>query len=117
MFDIKNYHAAKDALAGKTIIVTGAGDGIGRTIATAYAAHGATVILIGRTVSKLEAVYDEIEHAGYPQAAIVPLDLATATEENYKVRHDSIAESMGGIDGIVHNAALLGDRTSISNYK
>ena len=117
MLDFKDYSAKNNALQNKVIAVTGAGDGIGRTIAKAYAALGATVILIGRTVEKLETVYDDIEQARYPQPAIVPLDFATATEENYKALHDSINESIGALDGLVHNAAQLGDRTPISNYK
>lgn len=69
------YQVAADALKGKVILVTGAGDGIGRQAAISYAQHGATVILLGRTVKKLESVYDEIEAAGYPQPAIIPLDM------------------------------------------
>ena len=41
------YQARKDLLNNKTILVTGAGDGIGRAAALAYAQHGATVILLG----------------------------------------------------------------------
>jgi len=117
MLDINKIQLNNNALSNKIIAVTGAGDGIGRSIAKAYAQYGATVILIGRTVEKLENVYDEIEQAGYPQPAIVPLDFATATEENYNALYNSIKESIGALDGLVHNAALLGDRTSISNYK
>ena len=65
--DHRNYHAPKDLLKGKVIAVTGAGDGIGKAAALAFAAHGATVILIGRTVQKLEQVYDQIEAAGATQ--------------------------------------------------
>ena len=61
MFD---YQAPENLLQGKNILVTGAGDGIGRAAALSYAAHGATVILLGRTEAKLDAVYDEIEAAG-----------------------------------------------------
>ena len=50
------YDAPKDLLNGKIILVTGAGDGIGKAAAHAYAAHGATVILLGRTLEKLEKV-------------------------------------------------------------
>ena len=64
-----NYTPREDLLAGKTILVTGAGDGIGRAAALSYAAHGATVLLLGRTGSKLEAVYDDIEAAGGPGPA------------------------------------------------
>ncbi|NMH66093.1 YciK family oxidoreductase [Shewanella salipaludis] len=102
------YQAAKELLAGKTILVTGAGDGIGRTAAINYAKHGATVILLGRTVKKLEAVYDEIEQAGYPTPAIVPLDLKGATEQNYQDMAETIAEQFGHLDGLLHNASQLG---------
>ncbi|MBT1446475.1 YciK family oxidoreductase [Shewanella sp. JM162201] len=102
------YQVAPDALKGKTILVTGAGDGIGRVAALAYAAHGATVILLGRTVKKLEAVYDEIEAAGYPTPAIVPLDMKGASEQNYRDMAETIEEQFGQLDGVLHNASVLG---------
>ena len=102
------YQAAKDLLKDKTILVTGAGDGIGRAAALAYAEHGATVILLGKTVKKLEAVYDEIEQAGYPTPAIVPLDLKGATEQNYIDMAETIEQQFGHLDGLLHNASLLG---------
>ncbi|HAP52849.1 MAG TPA: YciK family oxidoreductase, partial [Marinobacter adhaerens] len=49
--------APADLLKDRIVMVTGAGSGIGRAAAKAYAAHGATVVLVGRTVSKLETVY------------------------------------------------------------
>ncbi|HEY3700328.1 MAG TPA: SDR family NAD(P)-dependent oxidoreductase, partial [Spongiibacteraceae bacterium] len=73
-----NYQPAADLLHGRVILVTGAGDGIGRAAAIAFAAHGATVILLGKTIAKLEAVYDEIENAGHPQPAIYALKLGGA---------------------------------------
>ncbi len=102
------YQAAEDLLKNKTILVTGAGDGIGRVAALTYAKHGATVILLGRTVKKLEAVYDEIEQAGYPKPAIVPLDLNGATEQNYIDMAETIEQQFGHLDGLLHNASLLG---------
>ncbi|WP_299807491.1 YciK family oxidoreductase [uncultured Shewanella sp.] len=102
------YQAAKDLLKEKTILVTGAGDGIGKAAAIAFAKHGATVILLGKTVKKLEAVYDQIEQAGYPTPAIVPLDLKGATEQNYKDMADTIEEQFGKLDGLLHNASVLG---------
>ncbi|WP_110456099.1 YciK family oxidoreductase [Shewanella algidipiscicola] len=102
------YQAAKDLLKDKTILVTGAGDGIGRAAALAYAEHGATVILLGKTVKKLEAVYDQIEQAGYPKPAIVPLDLKGATEQNYIDMAETIEQQFGHLDGLLHNASLLG---------
>ena len=102
------YQAAKDLLKGKTVLVTGAGDGIGRTAAIEFAKHGATVILLGKTVKKLEAVYDEIEATGAPKPAIVPLDLKGATEQNYQDMAETIAEQFGHLDGLLHNASQLG---------
>ncbi len=68
-----------DSLAGKIILVTGAGDGIGKVAALTYAKCGATVLLLGKTQSKLEAVYDEIESLGLAEPAILPLDLEKAS--------------------------------------
>ncbi len=113
--DLTTYQPEKNLLSNKIIAVTGAGAGIGRTIAKAYAEYGATVILIGRTVEKLESIYDEIEAAGYPQPAIFPLDLETAIETDYQQLADAIEENFGHIDGLLHNAALLGERTSIAS--
>ncbi|GIU29560.1 YciK family oxidoreductase [Shewanella colwelliana] len=102
------YQPAKALLKDKTILVTGAGDGLGRAAALAYAEHGATVILLGKTVKKLEAVYDEIEQAGCPTPAIVPLDLKGASEQNYIDMAETIEQQFGHLDGLLHNASMLG---------
>ncbi|UAA40754.1 YciK family oxidoreductase [Paraneptunicella aestuarii] len=96
-------------LSNKTILVTGAGDGIGRVASLTYAKLGATVILLGRTVSKLEAVYDEIMAAGYPEPAIIPLDLQGATVSHYEQMAATIEEQFGHLDGLLHNASILGN--------
>jgi NAD(P)-dependent dehydrogenase (short-subunit alcohol dehydrogenase family) len=114
MFD---YRAPKDLLKDKVILVTGAGDGIGRAASLSYAEHGATVILLGRTVSKLESVYDEIEQHGYPKPAIIPMNLEGAVEKDYVDVANSIEKEFDHIDGILHNAALLGSLTSIEQYE
>jgi NAD(P)-dependent dehydrogenase (short-subunit alcohol dehydrogenase family) len=111
----QDYIPRPELLAGKTILVTGAGDGIGRAAALTYAGHGATVILLGRTGTKLEAVYDEIEAAGGPKPGILELDLATAVEENYQNLAASLAGEFPHLDGILHNAGLLGDRRPIES--
>jgi NAD(P)-dependent dehydrogenase (short-subunit alcohol dehydrogenase family) len=110
-----HYQPTPELLAGKTILVTGAGDGIGRAAALTYAGHGATVILLGRTASKLEAVYDEIEKAGYPQAAIIELDLAEAVEDNAIRMAEQLAGEFGHLDGLLHNASILGERRPIES--
>lgn len=114
-FDPTRYTPRPDLLAGKSILVTGAGDGIGRAAALAYAAHGATVILLGRTVDKLEAVYDAIEAAGGAQPAIFPLDLATADEAQCRELARALEENFGHLDGLLHNASVLGERRPIES--
>ncbi|MDO6562775.1 YciK family oxidoreductase [Amphritea sp. 1_MG-2023] len=111
-----DYQAAENLLQDKIILVTGAGDGIGRAAALSFAAHGATVILLGRTEAKLNQVYDEIEAAGYPQAAIIPLNLEMATDTDFDRLAALLEEEFGRLDGILHNASLLGLRTPIESY-
>jgi len=111
-----NYNAPADLLKDRIILVTGAGDGIGRSAAKTFASHGATVILLGRTIAKLEAVYDEIEAAGGPQPAIIPLNLEGATYRDYEDVAVKIEEAFGRLDGLLHNASLLGSRTPIEHY-
>lgn len=115
--DPTHYQAPTGLLAGKVIAVTGAGDGIGAVAAKTFAAHGATVILIGRTVQKLEQVYDEIESSGGPQPGIYPICLNGAIEKDYQDMHDHLEEAFGKLDGLLHNAGELGQRTPIANYK
>ncbi|SFF34355.1 NAD(P)-dependent dehydrogenase, short-chain alcohol dehydrogenase family [Fontimonas thermophila] len=100
-----DYVPSPQLLAGRHILITGAGDGLGRAAALACAAHGATVILLGRTVRKLEAVYDEIERAGYPQPAIYPLHLGGASWKDYADLADAIEREFGRLDGLLHCAA------------
>jgi len=102
---MKNYQAPQNLLKDRVILVTGAGQGIGRTAALTFAAHGATVILHGRSVKKLEAVYDEIEKAGHAQAAIFPLDLEKAEDKDFASMAAGIGDQLGRLDGILHNAA------------
>lgn len=111
MFD---YQIKENSLANKTILVTGAGDGIGRQAALTYAELGATVILLGKTVKKLEAVYDEITTAGYPEPAIVPLDLKGASKQNYIDMAATITDQFGQLDGALLNASMLGELTPFS---
>ena len=113
----KLYQAPSQLLEGRTLLVTGAGDGIGRIAAHSFAASGATVILLGRTVAKLERVYDEITQQGDTEPVIIPLCLEKASAEDYQTMADAIDEQFGKLDGLLHNAGLLGQRTTISNYQ
>lgn len=103
-------------MRGRVVMVTGAGDGIGRAVSLALARAGAEVILLGRTVRKLEAVHAEIEKLGAPEASIVPLDLERALAADYEAVADAIDKRYGRLDGLLHNAALLGALTPIEQY-
>lgn len=111
----QDYQAPDDLLCDKVILVTGAGDGIGRAAALEFAGRGATLILLGRSVDKLAAVYDAIESAGGAQPALFPLDLATVSEEDCQQLASAIEETFGRLDGLLHNASLLGERRPIAN--
>lgn len=111
------FSLALHRLQGKIILVTGAGDGIGRSAALAYAEYGATVILLGKTLEKLEAVYDEIEIKKFPQAAICPFDLGSADPSAYQRVAKMVQENFGRLDGLLHNASILGSRNSIESFK
>ena len=110
------YRAPPDLLAGRNVVVTGAGDGIGKAAALCFAAHGATVVLLGRAQKKLEASYDAIVTAGGPEPIIQVLDLAHATEEHYATLATQIEEQLGCLHGLLHNAALLGPRKPLDQY-
>ena len=103
-------------LRGRTILITGAASGLGRALSLECAQAGASVILCGRNAGKLNAVYDEIEASGAPQPAIALLDLAVATAVDYDALARTIGDEFGKLDGLVHAAALLGDRSPLEQY-
>jgi NAD(P)-dependent dehydrogenase (short-subunit alcohol dehydrogenase family) len=112
----KEFKAPADLLEGRAILITGASGGFGRALALECARAGASVILSGRNGAKLDRLYDEIEALGAPKPAIAQLDLAAATALDYDRLAETIAREFGKLDGLVHAAALLGDRTPIEQY-
>jgi NAD(P)-dependent dehydrogenase (short-subunit alcohol dehydrogenase family) len=112
----KDFIPDRDSLQGRAILITGAGSGLGRALAIECARAGASVILSGRNGAKLDLVYDEIEAMGAPQPAIAVLDLAIATAVEYDRLARVIDEEFGKLDGLVHAAGLLGDRTPLDQY-
>ncbi|MEQ9562534.1 MAG: YciK family oxidoreductase [Woeseiaceae bacterium] len=115
--DPKSYEYRPGLLNGRVILVTGASDGIGKALAICAGGLGARVILHGRNTAKLEATYDEILADGTaPRPSIVVMDLATADGDAYMSLAAGIEKEFGRLDGLVHNAGILGKRTSIEQY-
>jgi NAD(P)-dependent dehydrogenase (short-subunit alcohol dehydrogenase family) len=103
------------SLKEKTILITGAASGIGEAVAIAYAQQGATVILLDKSIPKLEKVYDAIINKEYSTPAIYPLDLQGASIPDYEELADKIHDNFGGLDGLVHCAASLGQLAPIEH--
>ena len=110
------YLPTTDALKDRVVLVTGAGDGIGRAVAIECAKVGATVVLLGRTQKKLEATYDAIEALGAPRPAILTLDLGATTVPEFGGVAASLAQEYGRLDGLAHVAGVLGARTPLDQY-
>ena len=113
----RDYAPPKDLLNGRVILVTGAGDGIGRAVSVALGAHGATVVLLGKTVKKLEATYDAVVATGALTPAIYPMDLMGAKYKDYEDLVGSLEKEYGKLDGLLHNAGILGERAPIEHHE
>lgn len=111
------YSARPDLLEGRVILVTGAGRGIGAAAARTYAAHGATVLLLGKTEANLNELYDEIEAAGAPRPVVIPFDLEAAQPQQYEELAAMIEAEFGRLDGVLHNASIIGPRTPIEQLR
>lgn len=99
-----------------TILITGAGNGIGRAVSKACAAAGATIILLDKQLPALESLYDEIVESGATEPALYPMDLAGATAENYELMAQQLADNFPSLEGVVHNAAALPYLSRIDDY-
>ncbi len=113
---MNSYTPSKELLAGRTILVTGAGSGIGRVAAETFGQHGATVILLGHNIPELEQAYDAIDDAGGPQPAIYPLNLESAKDTDCYKLAETVENEFGSLEGILHNAAQLPPLARIDDY-
>jgi len=116
MTQIPETFSLRDGLLkDKIILITGATGGFGKAISLACASHGASVILLAKNLRLVEALYDEIENAGFPKPAIYPMNLEGATESDYQQLAQNIDKEFGRLDGLIHCAALLGAPTSFEH--
>ena len=113
---ITDYEAGPKLLEDRVILITGAGDGIGASLARRSADLGATVVLLGRTTAKLESVYDQIVAANGPQPGIFVMDLEQSGSDQCDQLLEALDKTYGRIDGLVHNAGILGDRSPIEHF-
>jgi NAD(P)-dependent dehydrogenase (short-subunit alcohol dehydrogenase family) len=115
-FDPRRFTPQPTELAGRDIAITGASDGLGRAVAIDCARHGASVVLIGRSARKLEAVRERIETLGSGAAMIAALDLEKSLAPDYQAVASTVLERFGRLDGLLHNAAVLGTLSPIEHY-
>lgn len=104
-------------LSKQVILVTGAGGGLGSTAALALAGQGAELILLDKSIPKLEKVYDAIVAAGGIEPVMYPFDLAGASEAQYQEMADAIEQRYGSLQGVLHSAVEFSAYTPIQLHK
>jgi len=105
-------------LTNKTILITGATDGIGKVLAEEFSKLGSNIILLGKNSSKLDAVYDQLDHSFDSQKhLILEADLSLLNNESAHEILRAISNEYDALDGIIHNAAILGTMTPLEDYE
>lgn len=103
-------------LKNNTILITGAGGGLGSTAALALAKQGAQIILLDKVIAKLEKVYDAIVAENAPTPIMYPFDLAGASENDYQDLANRVEEKYGSLQGLLHSAVELTYFTPITQH-
>ncbi len=111
-----NYQVTQNELTGKVVLVTGANRGFGRAMTLDLAKAGATVIMLGRDLGSLEETYDEVVDLGYQEPMLYPFDLEGAGPEHYEQLQAGVLQTFGQLDGLIHNAGVIGTMMSIEQY-
>ncbi len=103
-------------LQDKTVMISGASDGIGAELAKCLGLLGANIILLGKTRQKLEAVFDQIAPNCRGDLIITPCDLSRLEQGDIRKLHDSIQHEFKGLDALIHCASILGPKVPIAHY-
>ncbi|BCE00976.1 YciK family oxidoreductase [Marinicellulosiphila megalodicopiae] len=111
----KSFFNNQQAVNGKVIVITGASDGIGKQLSIDFAKRGATVIMLGRTQKKLEAIYDLIIEQGGTEPVLLPIDFKKLDDNQALTIFEAIGEQFEKVDSLIHCAGVLGQQTPISN--
>lgn len=104
-------------LTNRVILITGAGGGLGGTAALALAEQGAELILLDKSIPKLEKIYDAIVRQGGPEPVMYPFDLAGASEAHYQEMTDAIEQRYGCLHGLLHSAVEFSAFTPLAIHK
>lgn len=113
----EDWQAPDHYFQDRVIVITGAGSGIGAAVSHACARLGATVILMDKIIPSLERVYDSIEAEGSVQPAIYPMNFEGATEKDYLDLAATLEKEFGRLDGLLHNAAMLGALVPLAHFE
>lgn len=105
------------SLTNQLILITGAGGGLGSTAALALAEQGAQLILLDKSIPKLEKIYDAIVQSGGPVPVMYPFDLAGANEMQYQEMADAIEQRYGSLQGLLHSAVEFSAYTPLAIHK
>jgi len=111
-----DYKITENELKDKVVLVTGANRGFGRAMTLDLAKAGVTVVMLGRDLGSLETVYDEVVDLGYQEPVLYPFDLEGATPEHYEQLQANLLENFSQLDGLIHNAGIIGTMMPIEQY-
>ena len=114
---MNDFEPSKDCLKDKTILITGAGSGIGRAAAKALSQFGAQLILLSKDTGKLESLYEEVVQQGSKEPLIHPMDFESAQEEEYLKVKEAILDKFDKLDGLINNAGVLGEKKPLGQYQ
>ncbi len=102
-------------MEGLRLLLTGASRGLGRALAMRFAERGVRLVLTGRTEGGLAEVSEEIVSRGLPAPVVVALDLRDEAGAGIDTLSETIAERLGGLEGMILNAARLGELSPVAH--